>query len=325
MYMMTLKTESGNFRIRALEPRDKNKVLALFKEVFGVEKDITHWEWEFLKNPYGTQGAICESEDGELVAQCATIPAPLYYNGKKYLTAQLVDCMSKKNIRNITAQKKGLFSLTVQHFFDTFAGKGKDIYLYGFPGVRHFRLGSITLGYKKTRSVREILIKNSKKNIRRGVFEFNLNELSKYSDSINQLSYTDASLLKFCILKEYEYLKWRYLNAPKNYKVLGVKNIFGRLKLMAVFLEKDGELIMTDFWGIKNFDEYFPAIVGYLKRDIKLWIPKNSLENVFENFNIQMNDTKIPVVPGGMSFWGGLDETWANENFFYTMGDCDLF
>jgi len=33
----------------------------------------------------------------------------------------------------------------------------------------------------------------------------------------------------------------------------------------------------------------------------------------------------IGIIPTGRSFSSGLDWTWASNNFFYTMGDGDLF
>ena len=150
------KTSLGKLVIRPLRKDDMYRVLELFKLSFGKEKDEKLWYWEFFQHPYGTMATVAEL-DGEIVAQCASIPVFFSARGTLLKGAQLVDCMSHPGVRGVAVKKKGIFALTVQAFFDAFTGCDRLVYLYGFPSERHYRLGRLLLGYRKTEPVLEVV------------------------------------------------------------------------------------------------------------------------------------------------------------------------
>ena len=327
--MLTLTTSQGTFFIRPFCAGDEQKILSLFKEVFNQEKSLALWQWEFLKNPYGTQIMLCEQENGKLVAQCASIPVPLFFKEKTYLGAQLVDCMCKKEYRAFGVKKKGLFALTVEEFFAAFTGKDKDIYLFGFPGERHFRLGKLLLGYRETRPIIETKISALKKDLKTHFFSlttFNKQDIIKHSPQLEKLALQDARMLKFCVLREPKYLLWRYIDCPRNYNILALKNILGKLKGLCILQVEREELKLIDFLGINYLKEMLILIWKAFNLPIKMWLPKKSLaEEILIPLGAVFNKPALPVIAGGKSFWEGLNWDWANRHFFYTMGDCDLF
>ena len=325
--MIELNTIKGKFYIRPYKRGDEHKIIKLFYEVFGQKKSMDLWKWEFLKNPYGCHIMLCEHECGQIISQCAGLVVPIFFDGKIHLGAQLVDCMNKKKYRAFAVKKKGLFALTVQTFFDEFTGKDKDIYLFGFPGDRHYRLGKIWLGYKKIRPIDEIKINNIQKDFRSYFFSIdslNKQDLENKENIIYKLALNDAALVKFSVFRESKYLIWRYIESPREYKIYCLKNIFGRIKCVFVISEDGNVINLIDIIGLNFLKQAIIYLSSmYRGKTVRLWLPKNCpfcME--FKNFS---SPSSIPVIPVGRSFWEGLNWDWANKNFFYTMGDCDLF
>ena len=158
------------------------------------------------------------------------------------------------------------------------------------------------------------------------ISKFNLEDLNKHRGSINSIAYNDAGSYNLSVLKEYDYLKWRYCISPKKYSIFGVKSLFGNLKAVLVFAYKENnEPLLVDFLGLSYLKQAVGAYLKESKYCFKTWIPKDSLESFFSSLYIETQEAEIPVVPVGRSFWKGLDWDWANNNFHYSMGDCDLF
>ena len=324
---LSLDTIEGKFYIRTYQNGDRDNIIALFKEVFNQDKPAQLWEWEFIKNPYGTQIMLCEHEKEGIIAQCASIPAPLYVDEKIYRCAQLVDCMCKKKYRAFAVKKKGLFALTVEAFFDVFTGEGKNIYLYGFPGDRHYRLGRLLLKYRKIRPALEGIIQNVKEKKKKLLnIEDITHKIEKHTKTIHNLAYKDARIHRICILKEPDYFFWRYVNSYKKYRIFALKGIFGQIKAIFVISEQHDRLYLIDVIGIEYLKDILCCLFYEFKKQIIVGFPENSIiQIILQDINAHICPVSIPIIPVGRSFWQGLNWDFANKNFYYIMGDCDLF
>lgn len=323
--IVNLNTSLGRFRLRPYQDGDGPKILSLFHEVFFHEKSPDVWEWEFLKNPYGTQILLCEHESGELVAQCAAIPALLYYRGDIVPTAQLVDCMSKKAYRALlTVNKQGLFAHTTQAFFDTYTGENKDIFLYGFPGIRHYRLGALLLGYRKTVPYVNVQLTHPapKRNFGKRLVRFTPESLIAQESAIAELHQADLAAHQLCLFKEPKYLQWRYGDVPRPYTMIGLISPFGRLLAFAFLQPHEGGYRLLDFFGYVHINRLIGQFVAETDVPVTLWLQKRHFP-LFSH--VKPVEDKIGAIPVGRSFHESLNWDWANEHFFYTMGDCDLF
>ncbi len=322
--MVELDTVLGRFRLRPYQEGDREQILSLFAAVFGQEKDPEVWEWEFRRNPFGTQIMLCEHESGELVAQCAAIPAPLYCRGRVLRTAQLVDCMSKKAYRALlTTRKMGLFAHTTQAFFDAYTGEDRDVYLYGFPGPRHYRLGALLLKYRKTRpyvNVR-LTLPPPRRNFGRHLVKLTAAELD--AAAVADLHHADLAAHQLCLYKSAAYLQWRYGDAPRDYAVIGLKSPFrGRLLALAFLQPHDRGYRLLDFFGYPQVNRLLGQFIAETGATVSLW----QQERFFSLFaGVEPLADDIGAVPTGRSFHPDLPWDWVREHFFYTMGDCDLF
>ncbi|MBW1646455.1 MAG: GNAT family N-acetyltransferase [Deltaproteobacteria bacterium] len=326
MKMIELDTVLGRFRLRPYRDGDREQILALFAEVFGHEKDPEVWEWEFRRNPFGTQVMLCEHESGELVAQCAAIPAPLYCRGEILQTAQLVDCMSKKAYRALlTTRKMGLFAHTTQTFFDTYTGEGRDVYLYGFPGPRHFRLGALLLKYRKVQPYINVRLPlpAPRRNFGRRLLQLTKADLADIAAAVVKLHRADLAAHRLCLYKNTAYLQWRYGDAPRSYTIIGLKSPFrGRLLALACLQPHGDGYRLLDFFGYGEINRLLGQFIAESGSPVSLWLP----ERYFRLFTrVEPLEDDIGAVPTGRSFHQDLPWDWVREHFFYTMGDCDLF
>lgn len=320
-----LETSRGRFRVRTYQEGDGPRIRALFREVFGHEKREDLWEWEFRRNPYGTRIMLCEHESGALVAQCAAIPVPLYYRGEIIPAAQLVDCMSKKSFRALAVRKQGLFAITTQAFFDYYTGENRDVYLYGFPGVRHYRLGALLLKYRKTQPYVHLQLTHPapRRNLFRRLVRLTPGVVENREAAVAELRRADQEHHPLSLYKEPAYLRWRYAEAPRDYTVVGLQSLTGKLLSLA-YLQPRGENAyrLLDFFGYRHMDRLMGQFRAETGATVTLWLPKPHC-SLFSH-SVPLADD-IGAVPVGRSFHAGLDWDWANEHFFYTMGDCDLF
>ena len=314
-----VETPKGLFFIRPYQEGDEVKIVALFKEVFGKEKSLKLWRWEFLENPYGTEIMLCFSENGDLVAQCASIPVEAYLLGSVVRIAQVVDCMSSKRFRGIFARKKGLYILTISQFFRTYTGPSKNIYLYGFPGERHYRLGVKMLGFKASRPISFFVSTVETK----GFFFHKMEEMDKeiFAKKFEDFNRYMSRYIPFMVKKDVRYIRWRYILHPeKSYRFLVFKSILGKPRALFV-VSQDGYLL--DFASTEEAD----LIKGLSMLDpgVKVWIPSGSpLEDIFRKAGWRKEREPFGAIASGISFCS-IPTEWANSNFFYTAGDCDLF
>ena len=326
-YSKEFSSAMGSVVIRTYRDGDEEQILELFSLVFQKEKCQDTWRWQFIKNPYGTQIMLAFLE-GQLVAQCAAIPVRLYYRGSPIKGAQLVDCMSHPKFRGIAFRKKGIFAITVQTFFDVFTGCDSDIYLFGFPGKRHYLLGKKLLGYSKTHQVVEAIVLPPRRLVDPKKYLFRITRLEGGvpDNLLRKISKKHRYPSDLCVMKDFEYLKWRYIEIPhKSYNFLHIRKITGK-EAICVIDETHEIPLLLDVVGNLHPKESLEAAAAFLDRPLKLWLPDR------EDFLTHLPEhhitgaPRLEVIAVGRSFCQEVMTTqWANDNFFYSMGDSDLF
>lgn len=318
-FLHRIDTPKGTFFIRPYQKGDEVKIVELFKEVFGKEKSLRLWRWEFLENPFGTEIMLCFSEDGKLVAQCASIPVEAYLAGSVVRVAQVVDCMSSRRFRGIFARKRGLYILTISQFFKTYTGPGKNIYLYGFPGERHYRLGVKMLGFRPSRPISFFVsTEEAKKSF---FYKLEKIDVDVFLEGFESFNRHMSRYIPFMLKKDAKYLEWRYLLHPeKSYSFLALKSIVGRAKAFFV-VSNDGYLL--DFASTE--ETALERGLSMLGPGVKAWTPSGApLESIFRKAGWKKEREPFGAIASGISFCS-ISTEWANRNFFYTAGDCDLF
>jgi hypothetical protein len=144
-----LETPQETFRLRPFQPGDEGKLLDLWRQAFQQELDPAVLAWKFWNNPFGTQVMLCLAEDGLPVVMFSGIPYAGRYEGRRVQLTHAMDTMSHPRYRGTISGRRGLFVQTAEHFLQTQTGSKASAFVYGLPGERHFRLGSMLLGYAR--------------------------------------------------------------------------------------------------------------------------------------------------------------------------------
>lgn len=142
---MKISTPDGTFTIRLAEADDEPKILELWAAAFGRRLDPQIWRWKY-SGPLGQHTTICQAPDGRLAAIFPTVPLQVRLGGGFVRWELAMDSASHPAFRDLMAGRSGLFARTAQAHFARAAALGTAC-LYGFPGVRHLRLGQRTLAY----------------------------------------------------------------------------------------------------------------------------------------------------------------------------------
>lgn len=333
-----IETNQGLFVIRPFEEGDEEGVLSLWRAAFGRELPRDVWRWKYMDNPFGRLFMVCVTEDGLPVAACSSFPYRARWNGRDVLLAHVVDSMSHPGYRGSVGGKKGLFVRTVRRFLDDYAGPDSAVFVYGFPGERHFKLGRMMLSYD--RLPRGILyLRTSTGDLRpvRRRFAAKIEPALQAGEAFSELARRAERCFPFAVTRDASFLKWRFFDHPKNtYRVWTYGSRFrkGIQGYAVVHIEGDRARLLDWFlMDGKDPARDFAARLGFELRNegvsfIETWLPRGHFlaEGLLScGFREEPEPTGIVPAAVSRSFHPELPYQWAAEHLFFTMADGDLF
>ncbi len=321
--------------LRPLMPRDQLKALALWQAAFGKTLDSSIWQWKY-QGTFGNKCMVAEHASGELIAMFGGVPYQAHYRGKRLEVVHLWDNMSHPDYRGVMGGRRGVFVKTVDAFIDAYCGDNKAAMLYGFPGERHFRLGQHTLQYSRLAGgmvclqaeLRDLAFTSKSGGVER---------LLNADERLDRLAEVFDGIFSFWIRRNRRFIEWRYFQHPhQSYWVYGFpRGWSGALHGLMVMTSADqaGEGVVVDFLLPPREEDALAFLAGMVQewlwlewQKVRVWMPSRSPYRKFwERVGFQAIPEPIGIIPTGRSFSSGLDWTWASNNFFYTMGDGDLF
>ncbi|MEE4355743.1 MAG: GNAT family N-acetyltransferase [Desulfococcaceae bacterium] len=326
-----IESENGKYIIRPYKNEDESKVLSLWKTAFGREMHPSLWRWKYLENPYNEQILLCEDEKGQIAVLYGGIPYRANYKGETVEINQLMDIMSHPEYR-----KTGLFIKTAYAFLD-YAGKEKGVlFLYGFPGEYHLRIGEKYLSYQAIRSgVRFLKIRVA------ALADIKTPELYR-AGKIKEVAHTDESfdiVWKKCvkdyplsIIRDAAFVQWRFFEHPFHTYEIWSYYFQGSPAGYAVFTVSGKTARMVDMLAPCSAEiiNTFLAEIGkvYARKNIEFletWLPSSHfLSHSLQTMGFQTAPEPFGFIPTGRLFENSLSGDWVSENLFYTMGDGDL-
>jgi len=336
--------------IRKYDPaKDEQKVLELWQAAFDNQMSSSLWRWKYIENPYKIAIMLCENSKGMPVVFYGGIPFAAKCREIDIRMIHLCDIMSHPKYRG-----SGLFIHTANAYFDTFGSMDDVCIMYGFPGKFHFDIGAKYLKYSHLGNgaaffradIRKV---KSSKNPISGIIELCdasaqcSEKMTHCFDKIWKNVSTDYPL---SVIRDGDYIKWRYLSHPqKTYEVwryrsslheewqafvvLQIIPIKDKIKskteaekaVIVDMLIPDSENILCNFIG--NIASML------IKRGISVietWIPDGHfLSLLLLKYGFQRDKEPIGIIPTIRLFDDTLDMSWSCQNFYYTMGDGDLF
>ena len=338
---------SQQITVRPFQPGDEERLLVLFNEVFG-EDDASYkartpeqWKWEFVDNPAGTQVVVGVEPSGRMIAQYACLPARVHLRGADVCCGQGIDSVVHKDYRR-GLKREGAFLKVARYYFEHFGRKEVNAFGYGFPNKKAYRIGVRMLNYVPIAAPVKTLFRNlfnykrDDEVAERADKSGEIIELSHFDDRVDALWERLRPELPMAIQRTSTYLNWRYRDCPGvPYQSFGLTDESGGLR--AVWVTRANwmgpPILAVAELMLANKDR--GAIARALAHSVQLarstgqprvelWIPPTSpiydsvlgqgfsVENSYANLCIKIYDES-------------LDASWARGNWFYTIGDSDVF
>jgi len=208
------------FTIRPYMPGDEKTILKMFQQIFGVQRSMEHWEWEFLHDPFGGPLAITVWDGKELVSHYSAYPVPFWMGDHMTLTYQVGDTMTLPSYRGVGRGPTSLLARAVRLFHRLYC-EGQIPFFYGFNTGKIQKFGRMFLRYIPITPVYEWILDEASLAIllKRNIWRF---RLLGYSTKIVKKTggWADDFFKKvsghygWLVARSASYLKWRYLDHP---------------------------------------------------------------------------------------------------------------
>lgn len=253
---------------RRYQPGDEHDLLALFNRIFGRQRSLEHWQWQFARNPYAPPTIIVarRRSDGLLAGSHVVMPIALLAGGEKVLAAHTLDLVVHEDFR-----RQGLFETTARECFAWCLERGMRAVI-SFPNDQSYPGFVRTLGWSRildptrwdlrigcSRALGASLIRRRLAALPDGVWRtvgrLRLAAPGAWSErltntvppEVDALWTECARELQVSLWKDREYLAWRYdANPDHRFEHIGLWT-GERLRALAV-VHADRERIMICDW-----------------------------------------------------------------------------
>ncbi len=332
-----MKILDGKYDLRPFRPGDEEGILKLWEVAFKAQMPIEKFKWKYIDNPYDETMMLCVAEDGEIVTFYGGVPYRFQYKDRVAHGVQLMDIMSHPDHR-----KHRVFAKTANQFISYFCTPERLLYMYGFPGEFHYSIGERILGYRKvnpaaylktdlnTLSAGNYVKQENRKITLERVYALDV------KDSEWRKLWNDCSKdYPFSIVREPDFVKWRFLEHPKNeYHILKfIDDTNGYLIGYGVLSLKPGQAVLVDLL-VKNslsvFQDAMICISEYLLdngvENLETWLPDNHFTADYARKTgfVQLKEP-LGIIPTVALFKQSPSLDWVTSNLYYTMADADLF
>ncbi|RMH72552.1 MAG: GNAT family N-acetyltransferase [Gemmatimonadetes bacterium] len=337
---------AGGITLRPYRPGDEAELVALYRRVFQQERTMAHWQWKFGENPAGNQTLIAQAPDGKMAAQYATVCARYRYQEQTIISSQIVDtAVDPKYRKSLT--KKPLFEQLVDY-----AGVARgplNHFCYGFPNSRAYRIAKKRFKYPyqfihQVQAMVKRIPAGEQLSLPERLFfktqkrRYDIRKIDRFDARADTLWNRVQHHIRLGIIRDATYLNWRYCDCPVvEYLPIGVfEKSTGELLGWAIFranypAQKNGLLVdwLFDpadavvlrvlFRGIEN-----SARIAGSER-LETWLPPHypQFEAVFTGHGFHREETEYKLV--ALPFRPDITLEWMTANWFYTMGDADLY
>ena len=311
--------------------KDEDKILELWQAAFNNEMHYSLWRWKYIENPYNTAILICENTKGVPVVLYGGIPYKSICCGKEVIMIHLSDIMSHPDYRG-----SGLFIHTANAYFNCFGNRDATVVMYGFPGRYHFDIGTKYLKYSHLgigASFFNADVKTLK--IQRQLLPGTIARCSSQDKGFDKIWKRVSKSYPLSIVRDSAYVEWRYFKHPEqqyevwkyrsrfsiNWQAFIVLRIEGKKAVIVDILVPDSEKIFRDFLGCigKMLDKRGVE-------HIETWVPGDHfISTFFSSCRFKKRKEPTGIIPTIRLFDDTVDMDWACANFYYTMGDGDLF
>lgn len=129
------------FDISALSHAQATEARALFSSVFNHPIPAEQWNWKYAQGPrLGSINLAARTPAGELVGHIGCVLFQGVFMDRPLVFAHACDVMVSRHVRG-GLDAAGVYAQLVKALQQALRERAGEVFAYGFPGVRPFRLG----------------------------------------------------------------------------------------------------------------------------------------------------------------------------------------
>ncbi len=332
------------WEIRAYQPGDEEGILELFNGVFSennpafIPRKMKEWHWQFRDSPLGNQTTVAIDEDGRLIGQYTSIPFRTWIRGKEEVTSQIVDtCIAVEYQRSL--KQEGVFLSVAALYFDIFAYGHPTVLCYGYPVPNAQRIGVRFLGYIPVLTPVTKLVADVDAGMAGRLEEksegIEVKKVDRFGEGADALWNRLKEGIGYTIFRNAEFLNWRYLDHPRvNYHGLQAFRDNEVVGVMAYRIGWYAEKItpILELFTEPGDTAAQAALLAAAARHavaegcprFELWLPPNGVWfKAFPSFGFREDVTRFNLINRLFADW--MNNEWLMENYFFTMGDTDIY
>lgn len=321
-------------KIRKYQKGDEKEILSLDRRLETHpwnRRDLSNWYWKYTdQNPSGASFVWVAAEDCKILAHFAAVPYKIKVFDRELRASHSIGALVEEKYQN-----KGLLKFVGDKLFEDLSENGIP-FTYGFPNDRSYGLHKSHMGYSDLIQFDNWVIQKSginkvhSEHVGSTVFK----KIDNFDDAFDELWRSCSCGYEIAIVRDKEYLKWRYLSRPdvkyypygfyrdNNLKGFIVLKLYQEDKVLRgnvldIFARRDdgdtlSELINggLNFFKEKSVDE------------ATCWIWGNVLiEDILCNSGFERARANVPLVIRVNKDFENAEGIKNNEHWFFAMGD----
>lgn len=305
---------------------NERKILSMFNDVFGLQRTLEEWRWEFKDNPAGRPIIKLLWLDDQLIGQYSLVCRHIKIGYLTQISLLSVDTMIHPDFRNM-----GLFTELAKTAYSKARKLGYSL-VYGFPNSNSYDGFVSKLGWTghklQAYSTRKPMIKKLEQYTYRRI-----EETKWFDNRFDKLWDAYRHEVEIATERSQRYLNWRYLSKPKTpYTVFSIfeGDVLDGYVVLKTFEKENkrlGHIVDAVCKDVYDMRTLFATSYGYFKikdvDEIVCWAPSGSM------FAAVLEDDGFTRIESDMCFgYLCLDKASSVDQYkdwYLTMGDSDVF
>lgn len=321
-------------RIRAYKEGDEKEIWSLDRRLETHpwnRRDLNNWYWKYTaQNPSGKSYIWLLEDSDKIIAHFAAVPYKVKVFDEELIASHSVGALVEKKY-----QRKGLLKFIGDKLFEDLT-RNNIPFTYGFPNSISYGLHKTHMGYTDLIAFDTWKIQKAEINKipNENIDYLTFKGIKEFDDTVNELWKTCSADYEITVVRDKDYLNWRYLARPDwEYYPFGIYrgNILKGYIVLKLYKENKilrGHII--DVFAHRNDrDTLKKAIEGsinfFIEQDVKeitcwLW-GSNLFEEIIEERGFMKIKTSIPLVIRVNKEFKYMNEVKDKRHWYFTMGD----
>jgi len=209
----------GTVSVRNYQPNDEHAILAAFNAAFHVQRSLAHWQWKYLRNPYGQAWISTAWAEDKVVAHYAGYPVHLYMEHRIHQVCQGADVFTVLSHRKVGHGITALMSRTFYHWERQYCEHRIPL-AFGFNTQSAQKMGKLLWQHEVIAPVYQHKLSRSDLKPRGAFSWFDTLRGYKVVQAVQAGLWADELFERvkdqygWLVLRDQTYLNWRYAQHP---------------------------------------------------------------------------------------------------------------